>query len=96
MISFVAAGLTCSFESYSQIPLKLLATGSNSKKSWKHPLGVKINAPVTEVISAWKLIHQTFETSLANIKERNPHIWDQREHRRSAEAHLKMFNLNTQ
>ncbi|MDB9862027.1 hypothetical protein OAC78_01485 [Litorivicinus sp.] len=54
----------------------------NEKKSWKRPLGLKIDAPVTEVISAWTLIHQTFETSLTNIKERNPHTLDQRERRR--------------
>ena len=45
------------------------------------------------MLSAWKELHQTFETSLANIKERNPHILDKREHRRRAEAHLKMFDL---
>ena len=42
------------------------------------------------MLSAWKELHQTFETSLANIKERNPHILDKRRRRR-AEAHL--FNL---
>ena len=45
------------------------------------------------MLSAWKELHQTFETSLANIKDRNPHILDKRERRRRAEAHLKMFNL---
>ena len=46
------------------------------------------------MLSAWKELHQTFETSLANIQERNPHILDKRERRRRAEAHLKMFDLN--
>jgi len=63
------------------------------KKSWKRPLGLKVGSPVEDVLSAWKELHQTFETSLANIKERNPHILDKRERRRRAEAHLKMFNL---
>ena len=63
------------------------------KKAWKRPLGLKIGSPVEDVLSAWKELHQTFETSLANIKERNPHILDKRERRRRAEAHLKMFNL---
>ena len=65
------------------------------KKAWKRPLGLKIGSPVEDVLSAWKELHQTFETSLANIKERNPHILDKRERRRQAEAHLKMFNLRT-
>ncbi|MEL0322457.1 MAG: hypothetical protein VXA68_10740, partial [Gammaproteobacteria bacterium] len=47
-----------------------------------------------DVLSAWKAVHQTFETSLANIQERNPHILDKRERRCRAEAHLKMFDLN--
>jgi integrase len=64
------------------------------KKSWKRPLGLKVGAPVEDVLSAWKALHQTFETSLANIQERNPHILDKRERRRRAEAHLKMFDLN--
>jgi hypothetical protein len=63
------------------------------KKSWKRPLGLKIGAPVEDVLSAWKERHHIFETSLANIKDRNPHILDKRERRRRAEAHLKMFNL---
>ena len=63
------------------------------KKSWKRPLGLKVGAPVEDVLSVWKELHQTFETALANIKERNPHILDKRERRRRAEAHLKMFNL---
>ena len=45
------------------------------------------------MLSAWKELHQTPETLLANIKERNPHILDKRERRRRAEAHLKMFEL---
>ena len=45
------------------------------------------------MLSTWKELHQTFETSLANIKERNPHILDKRERRRRAGAHLKMFGL---
>ena len=65
----------------------------DEKKSWKRPLGLKVGAPVEDVLSAWKELHQTFETSLANIKERNPHILDKRERRRRAEAHLKMFDL---
>jgi integrase len=64
------------------------------KKSWKRPLGLKVGASVEDVLSAWKALHQTFETSLANIQERNPHILDKRERRRRAEAHLKMFDLN--
>ena len=64
------------------------------KKSWKRPLGLKVGASVEDVLSAWKELHQTFETSLANIQERNPHILDKRERRRRAEAHLKMFDLN--
>ena len=63
------------------------------KKSWKRPLRLKVGAPVDDVLSAWKELHKIFETSLANIKERNPHILDKRERRRRAEAHLKMFNL---
>ena len=63
------------------------------KKSWKHPLGLKVGAPVEDVLFVWKELHQTFETSLTNIKERNPHILDKRERRRRAEAHLKMFDL---
>jgi integrase len=63
------------------------------KKSWKRPLGLKVGAPVEDVLSVWKELHQTFETALANIKERNPHILDKRERRRRAEAHLKMFDL---
>ena len=46
-----------------------------------------------DVLSAWRELQQTLEISLANIKERNPHILDKREHRCRAEAHLKMFNL---
>ena len=65
-----------------------------AKKSWKRPLGLKVGAPVEDVLTAWKELHQTFETSLANIQERNPHILDKRERRRRAEAHLKMFDLN--
>ena len=65
----------------------------SGKKSWKRPLGLKVGAPVEDVLSAWKALHQTFETSLTNIKERNPHILDKRERRRRAEAHLKMFDL---
>ena len=64
------------------------------KKSWKRPLGLRVGASVEDVLSAWKELHQTFETSLANIQERNPHILDKRERRRRAEAHLKMFDLN--
>ena len=45
------------------------------------------------MLSAWKELHQIFETSLSNIQERNPHILDKRERRRRAEAHLKMFGL---
>ena len=63
------------------------------KKAWKRPLGLKIGSPSEDVLSAWEELHQTFETSLANIKERNPHILDKRERRRRAEAHLKMFDL---
>ena len=35
-----------------------------------------------------------FETSLAKIKERNPHILDKRERRHRAEAYPKMFDPN--
>ena len=63
------------------------------KKSWKRPLRLKVGAPVDNVLSAWKELHQIFETSLANIKKLNPHILDKRERRRRAEAYLKMFDL---
>ena len=66
----------------------------SEKKSWKRPLGLKSEHQLnSNVLSVWKELHQTFETSLANIKERNPHILDKRERRRRAEAHLKMFDL---
>ena len=69
-------------------PRPFYRTPTGSKKAWKRPLGLKIGSPVEDVLSAWKELHQTFETSLANIKERNPHILDKRERRRRAEAHL--------
>ena len=45
------------------------------------------------MLSAWKELDKIFETSLANIRERAPHILDKRERRRRAEAYLKRFDL---
>lgn len=65
-----------------------------SKKAWRRSLGLKVNASVKEVISAWEVLHKTFEKSLCNIKEKNFHILDRPERRQRAEVHLKMFSLS--
>ena len=71
-------------------PRLFCRTLTGVKKSWKRPLGLKVGAPVEDVLSVWKELHQTFETALANIKERNHTSWTNASVD-VAEAHLKMF-----
>lgn len=65
----------------------------DGKAVWKRPLSLKTGAAVDDVIAAWNDQHQTFESALSLISERNLHILDKRERRQRAETHLKMHGL---
>ena len=65
----------------------------NDKPLWKQPLNLTLDSPTQDVLSRWQELHDLFEDALKNVRERNPHILQEREWRKKAEVHLKMFKL---
>jgi len=65
----------------------------NSKRLWKQPLNLPVDSPTQDVLARWQELHDLFEDALNNVRERNPHILQEREWRKKAEVHLKMFKL---
>ena len=65
----------------------------NNKRLWKQPLNLPLDSPTQDVLARWQELHDLFEDALETVRERNPHILQERELRKKAEVHLKMFKL---